>query len=541
MEKLMANQSALENISSWSEFQKTIYAAAPKYDLVPAKLAELKQAAARVKSLYPEPDGLLTRGALKLEDLRKLFESGAVAKRAEEMNAWHVEELLNQASLHLDRTFQLRERIDALKVNAFQSLMDLWEFSELDEVHDEEITEGRYALDNARLEAEVKASQATIASLEQELGATDSFLRPYAATTEIKSDWWKETTYGTKITERAVELANLAGAAASPTDAAWNANSQIGKGKQVREIGQPVFEFEARYQMSYALAQHYSVYGANDSAKALLNGQTKQLNYYGKSEGFQIRRVNVQRKLMQRRFFELYSDGGALCFFGQIEELSKLLDAEILEALSAMLASSNGLRRVFKYPGALDETDFKNNDLTMDIVWVREAISWLRRLLAKDNTVVLPLSLKSLSKPDLDQDGSVATWKFTVGHESANAFLKTFIADYDLLRIKGLAAFVDSPTKEKTWSMRIRPPQASVNDSSKTKPIFIGRVGVRESNQNPIVCGMDVALNTSPMGVWEVSLFLPPAPTKAQNEKLVGQIAAIDLEVVVSGLAKAGT
>ncbi|WP_316201362.1 MULTISPECIES: hypothetical protein [unclassified Bradyrhizobium] len=528
----MANKAkALNDLPKWSTFYDNIYTAAPSYEVAPADAAQLQEIAKSFKTLYPKPDSALTRRALTADRVRELFQSGAVAERAKGLNIWHIEEMLGDASIHFEKAYQIRQRIDSLKVNAFQSLMDLWEFCETDQVHADEIEKGRYAIDGARAESEVKASSATIRSLEQELGAHDNFLLSYSGLAKVPDDWWKDTSaYDKAIGNQVEKQANLAGAAASPLDPG---NNQVGKGKQILEISLPVLSAEVRYRLSSALAQHYSIQGARDAAEARLKGQSVQANYYSHEEEFQLRRVNINRKLMQRKLVELYSHEGSLNHFEQITELSAQLEDEFLNAASAMLASSLGLRTLFNYPRALDGDGFKELDFVACLAWVRDAISWLRRIMANDQTITIPVVIKNAAKPLWTDDGTSARWRFELGKDGPGAYAKAFFAQYEFPRIKGISAFFEQAGKE-SLSLQVAPPQA-LGGKDKSAPILIGRVGSRDSNRSPIVGGMDVALNTSPEGPWEITIFMPSGSSKAQNEKVLSRVGDIYLDIFVTG------
>lgn len=50
---------------AWSTFFKTVYSAAPKFDVTADQLKRLPLVAERFKEAYPEPGALLTEGALR--------------------------------------------------------------------------------------------------------------------------------------------------------------------------------------------------------------------------------------------------------------------------------------------------------------------------------------------------------------------------------------------------------------------------------------------------------------------------------------------
>src|SRR2546427_12605182 len=89
--------------------------------------------------------------------------------------------------------------------------------------------------------------------------------------------------------------------------------------------------------------------GSIKAAEQRLAGEQSTANYLAAALPLQLSRVEVARKLFQRKLFETHCPGGALKYDEQIAPLLRSAEHDVAHALARLAAVSEGMHDLFGY------------------------------------------------------------------------------------------------------------------------------------------------------------------------------------------------
>lgn len=432
----------------------------------------------------------------------------------------HVEYLLQQIEMLLERCITDRNEWNEKYSKAFQIQADITEFFKLDAIHDDEIKAGYYVVPYFEALADYNDNIIHQMAASNQAGAQQSLLNTFYSDGNIVS-----------VMQAAASLAWLS---YLPTRITNNMGNQT-KYTAMEMINQPseaiaynlttrTFALNAQAQKAQ-LQQQLTMYQANAAA-----GTSKTFAAYNKLQfeqqnmDFKRRRAETARDQLFDKMNALTTSGGALNYPEQMNQIMKRFNRDFRDAVAEIYVCSIGLTTIFGCPVALPQSLVDayaqkqlDGSAVLDdaIVWTRNASSWLGRFSRVDQQYVMSLSLKQVLGANTFKMGlSSGNWTFDL----ADA---TFPNQYHV-RLQGVSVFLDFSDKFKdTFQVNVSVPKdthyshkdAVVPASqAKISPVNIARVSTRSNMFLSDVLGTQSLHNVSPIGQWKVSLqrnFLP--------------------------------
>lgn len=389
-------------------------------------LAARFAAAAAIRSRFLELYGIPPTGARPIFPIEAAFKF-APAETDADFNYLHVESLLDEASGLLQRCRQLRAERDALLIDKWNLQLELDRFFRLDALTEAEREAGLDTMPyeaaawnvaaEAALEANHKNAEAQLKGLTNDLLAT-GFNRRMAAReltawvsayplkdNDLRGDDAGYTFDGTRKTkpEHLFDAARI-----EADEAAWE-------------------------QATDLVARRFVETAASESAR--LRGELHSREAKLALAGIALRREQAQsaRDAAWEKAHQAQAPNGLLNYQERIAATERHFAAEFREALARIAAAHRGLNDLYGYapafpaegaPGYLDDV----------AAWVARAQGRLQQLAQREQTYLLTLSLKDLTKDRWDAGRSASEWTFDVPEE--------LFKGQSRVRLRGLGAAV---------------------------------------------------------------------------------------------------
>src|SRR6266446_1029645 len=202
--------------------------------------------------------------------------------------------------------------------------------------------------------------------------------------------------------------------------------------------------------------------GSIKAAEQRLAGEQSTANYLAAALPLQLSRVEVARKLFQRKLFETHCPGGALKYDEQIAPLLRSAEHDVAHALARLAAVSEGMHDLFGYSDLFPITGGNRPpDLDDCAQWARDAINWMRTFAGRDEMVTIPISLKRVMGDHWNAGLKNRTWEFSFGTSAGGQIWDEILRDRRYCRVRGVSAFVNSPNIGGEWQLNIQLPTKS--------------------------------------------------------------------------------
>jgi len=279
-------------------------------------------------------------------------------------------------------------------------------------------------------------------------------------------------------------------------------------------------ESEIKQRVDTLTAQKENLAGSIKAAEQRLAGEQSTANYLAAALPLQLSRVEVARKLFQRKLFETHCPGGALKYDEQIAPLLRSAEHDVAHALARLAAVSEGMHDLFGYSDLFPITGGNRPpDLDDCDQWARDAINWMRTFAGRDEMVTIPISLKRVMGDHWNAGLKNRTWEFSFGTSAGGQIWDEMLRDRRYCRVRGVSAFVNSPNIGGEWQLNIQLPTKSairykdnsmhdLPEQAKLPSSWLGRVATKNNNRRePEIVGATTLLNASPLGLWRVRIL----------------------------------
>jgi hypothetical protein len=476
----------------------------------------------RARQLY----GVPATGLAAIPSIESLAKFSSL-ESDEEFLYLHVEALLDQAASLLERCRAERSERDALQIEKWKLQIELDQASRLDQLHQRQRQAGLDTLPYERavfeaaaersLEVSHRNVEAQLKGLMDDLLAS-GFNRQMAA--RELSAWL--SAYPLKDTELRGDDAvySFDGARKSKPEHLFDAAR--------------VEADEAAWERVYSLmAQRFTASAASEAGRLRKESLDRQAQWSLADIGFRGERVQVADDSLLEKVYQAQSPKAVLNYAERIAPLERRFAIDFRDALARLMAARRGLEQLYGYaspfpeegtPGYFDEV----------VNWVRRAANRIEQFTRLDQTYVLALSVKDLTKTQWEAGRSASEWTFEVPPDMFQGQAH--------VRLRGLGVAVVGPKQdaqelagqraaqkagrqqpeppskpEGFWTARVSaPPAGKVRhmggaehdlDQKAAPTCHLGRVADRDSYPEPDIVASNVLHNASPIGKqWKLTL-----------------------------------
>ncbi len=424
-----------------------------------------------------------------------------------EFSIFHIEPLIDQASDLMERAINGRKEWDELSVKYFELSLELFEYFDLDEIHNEEEQAGLYDIAWKQSSSLVDASTAI-------MHTNNELLNNHFDDTIFLNNSFNKSNYAAQLSGWLSGLSPYR--IGSQKVKKWNAYTWRNEKKRFYDHAMNAAFVQAEHAkllfMSNWQLQIPSINHSTIITAARLNGQTEQKAWDELNANFQRRRTMVARNYQDIKSKASTQADGILNYKKRLDPLKESFQKDFRDALARLKVVEKGLKLIYGYSFPLP-SEVNNLSYFDDcLIWTREVIQWLIKLSRNELNTVYPISIKSFySRND---------WKDAL----KSGFLKInlnndFFGKMKLARLRGFSVyFKDRTSKDNTiLQLLVQPPKKSVIrqlngainyvDQSEFSPCVLGRVAQRNSYRNADVIGSSSLFNISPLGDWEISIL----------------------------------
>jgi hypothetical protein len=503
----------------------------------------------RIRMFY----GLSTQTGLKtiadepVAYLKRVDNAGPPARarmsvRAERLDEsfrfWQVESLLDQAADLLDRGIRTRSEWNELAAKSFNLGLDLEEYYRIDAIHQEEIAKGIYTLPHKESIAEWNAASEQIYGHEVVSkilnSANDRYTDPARVQNEIT--WSQAAAWLSAVPtfQKEYNDNNVSGfqpyAPAGFPNGDKQGHMTLIAGEQTKVT-----------QGTGFVSLNSQLEGEKTSSSAVTKrsqGTYERLRWTKADINFKRLRTMVTRQLADLKANAATMPEGVLNYPDRMAPIQARFDQDFGEALARIFVAQKGLRDIYGYEAPLPEIvrAFADQSVTPRsqkyfddcLLWVRAAISWVIRFSQLDQNYVMAVSVRSLigeqswkqvveawkDNQEINKDFAPITFGFDVS--------EALFPQQRHVRLRGVSAFVVGSDMKGVWQLTATPPKTSycrhlstgrgregakiTLNQQRVPPVRLGRVGLRESLQQPDITGVSALHNVSPFGRWSVSV-----------------------------------
>jgi hypothetical protein len=442
-----------------------------------------------------------------------------------EFNHLHAEQLLEHASVLLERCEAHRSRRDQLLGEKWQLQMELDRFFRLDRVEERERAAGKDTLDYERTVLESAAEQ-SLADNHKHAGEqlkdltsdlVESGLNRRMAAKELSS--WISA-FPLKDTE-------LRGDDASYTFDGVRKT----KPEHLFDAARQEADEDAWEQIYTLTSERYTALAESEAARLRKQSLDLQANWSLSEIAFRRERDQAVRDAVWEKVYQVQSTGGALNCSERIARVERDFSLDFRETMACLGAARRGLEELYGYappfpqegaPGYFDDV----------ASWVRTAQNRMAQFSRLDQHYVLAVSLKQVTGSQWEAGLTRSEWTFDLPDD--------MFAGQSHVRLRGLSASVtgpvpelaagqkaaaqkpaaptaETPKAEGFWSARISlaatgtvrgvTGPARELDQKSLPVCCLGRVTDRDSSQEPEIGGAAALHNASPIGrQWKVAL-----------------------------------
>jgi len=433
----------------------------------------------------------------------------------------HVEPLLDQAADLLDRCLRDRAQWDDISSRMFSLALELCEYRELDEIHREEEAAGIYDVDWKESRAE-HAAETTNKSIHDWLKTfVGSTVTAYFSGERIGalSGWQQLSAWLQGLVLYTWKGQNFDGYIQHK----WNGTARDPSGHW-REAAFELSYHALAVEQRALIAQRESLGSVARVAARRLPGLSARADWNSVNRNFLRRRTLVARKYQDIKAKAATDADGILNYGKRLPGIRERFSADFRHALARLKAIQKGLDQLYGYriPLPSEEADVDYYDQVL--FWTRQTIQWLIRFSRVEQTIVLPVSIRTLVGDEAwDRGNKQKAWSFR--------FPKEALPTARHVRVRGLSAVVVDHLKlrDRLWQVELGvPARAEVVhldgtvvtvDQSSVPPLMLGRVGERDAARDPDVAGLSSLHNASPFGEWQVRI-LDSVPRQHRTTKI---------------------
>jgi len=239
---------------------------------------------------------------------------------------------------------------------------------------------------------------------------------------------------------------------------------------------------------------------------------------------FRRARAQAARDVVWEKIYQALSPDGMFNYRARMAPLERDFSSDFREALACLNAAAKGLKEIYDYAPSLPPEGTAGY-FDEAVAWVRKARNRMKQFSQLDQSYVLALSLKDLTKAQWEAGRGTSEWTFDIPDE-------TFTGQ-TCVRLRGLSVSLVGPKLETPetgqkaarkmpkaegfWSARVSlPPRAGLRnlagatrelDQSSLPVCYLGRITDRDSAGEPEVAGVRALHNASPIGKqWKLAL-----------------------------------
>ena len=421
-------------------------------------------------------------------------------------NPFHVEQLLDQTSDILDRALRDRREWDESADKWVTLLLELFEYEKLDKIHTEEESTGIYKLpfenssSSYRAESGKRFYQSKIeAILQQHL---DEDLKPETLNALQQSAQLASWLSGVvPWTWRNQEFAGYVSYNFDDEDAT------VAKHAQNASVLPTINRLREQFISNVvALVGHRNQKGISG---ALLEGLAAQVRWDAQNVSFQKRRTLVAREMQDIKMKLALSNDGLLNSGKRLTSLRARFLADFRDAFARLRAAQSGLKRVFGFDLPLPDPNSSDSPLDECLLWTRHAVQAVISFSQRDQSVVLPISIRALvGETSWEQGRTNGTWKVNLSD--------VFPDDMRHLRLRGVSVTTSDKHQDQLWHVKIFPPHTGTLrlldgsevavDQKESRPVRIGRCTGRNNARAPDIAGLSTLHNLTPLGEWSIEV-----------------------------------
>jgi hypothetical protein len=449
----------------------------------------------------------------------------------------HADILLNQAADILDRCLRDRIEWEDKQVKWASLALEILDFLQRDDIHSREIEAGLYTTPAKEAEYEREARARTYQGMLASNDYTCYLQNSFQQSTAVQ---------GLSDTEQLIAWLSVIGGSKDQKEVEWNGTKQ-----QATAFAKDAAARLTEWNFWIQKLQALSAWTRSDWERAAAGfsemAAAERERWLVRDIAFQRERSKQARRLVDLKVRLATEKGGAFNYREKMDCVSSRITPDFQDALARLQAAEVGLNQIFGYNHPLPEklkllfdppadTSSANDSCYIDdcITWVRDAIAWLIRFSALDQSYVLTVSVRRhVDKTAWSGGLETGVWKFILTEGTNGDF-----PDFENLRLAGLSASVCGKELKGLWQTTLRIPgngvyirggQKITIDQSDILACRLGRVGTRQLIQYPDVTGRTSLRNASPIGEWTVTLL--PESTQGEKRKDVEDIE-MDLELI---------
>ncbi|MBV9746989.1 MAG: hypothetical protein JO099_24775 [Acidobacteriia bacterium] len=487
---------------------------------------------AKATELY----GISASGLAPIAVIEAGFQFSA-AESDRELNYLRVEVLVEQAAGLLDRCREDRAQRDMLQLEKFQWQLDLDRFLRLDRLQERERQAGADTVAYERAVLETAAEQ----SLEEHHRNAESQLK--ALLEDLVNSGFNKRMSARElsawISPYPLKDRDLTG-----DDALYSFDgARRSKPDHLFEAARMETDQQAWEQVFALMAERYSHMAAFEAANLRKQSRETEARFLLADIAARGERAQAARDVMWERVAQTQSPNGMLHYDERIAAIERRFAADFRDAVARITAAKRGLKELFDYDPPLPQPGTAGYFDGLE-AWVRQAKTRLAQWAGADQTYVLALSLKELTRGQWEAGRSAAQWTFDIPEE--------LFPGQTNVRLRGVtlavagekepppppvtakqAAAAKPPEAQKPegfWTARLTLPAAGTVkyasgmthelDQKALPTTHLGRVADRDSALEPEFCGGTVLENASPIGrQWKLVLSAK-STAGAQTEKL---------------------
>lgn len=474
--------------------------------------AEWKKLTESLDKNFSIAKGSTILGSLAAHAMR--IEAGAKCDSAPDCqyHALHVEPLLDQAADLLDRCLRDRNSYEEIAATYLTQLLELFEYADLDKIHADEEKAGIYKVDSSVSGSEWVAEQ-FLTNGQYRIGRFNQSVFDSL----FSGGKFGELVGAEQLTSWLTGLVHYSYQGQRfdrYNEATWNGAKKpiymhyydAGVTRSNHNAIAEFYDFRTKIQQFLLEA---------DVNSRRLPGREAKSDWDALNVSFQVRRTKVARKYQDIRFKATVSHDGVLNRAKRLEALRERFRKDFRDAFSKLLKAEEGLKEVYGYidplPRSFDSLDHYDECL----LWTRDAIQWIVRFSRREQSMVMPISLKDVIGNSAWKEGKkTGQWTFTLRSSD--------FPDLYFLRLRGIGAYVDDKCgyHGRLWRIRLELPSKGVFyrgtydskdtgtlDQSDLPSARLGRVTQRDYPRDGDVVGTSSLHNASPLGDWKVTLL----------------------------------
>ena len=430
-----------------------------------------------------------------------------------------VEPLLDQAADLLDRALNSRRLFDETTEKMFNLLLELNEYIELDRIHRREEQEGLYDTPYERAYSEYAAEHYNKETNELHANNTD-LVSNFIFTGSNWSDLVKFAVNGAYISGVPPYIMEEQVVTDYPAYDIRGENKVSANHAESAAFYQ-LFHSK-RFQVNMLNLQSTLFKSLKVVSEARLEGLKAQADWANKNRMYLRQRTLVARKYQDMKTQAASLPDGVLNHAKRLPGIQQRFLLDFSHALLRIYTAFKGLSEVYGYNTPIpvpSEAEGKNY-FDEIVLWLRSTIQWLIAFSTRDQSVVIPISVREMVGEDnWFASGPSGEWEFNLPTD--------FFSDMAHIRLRGLSIVVvpridleqysNVASSSKLYKFTVTPPprgeslhlsgESNIVDHSLVPPCLLSRVQSRDSRREPDIVGVSSLHNVCPVGTWKVQLL----------------------------------